>query len=340
MSEVNDVTDDRLAEIGVSRDEWDGLQPIEREALLIEEDESAHEEITDDAIAAAKQVVEEGETQKQEAAAAETPTEDEKRVEKQAEPREEREFVPMPAVPTQEEIDGKAAEFSKRQEQIAAAEKTIEDKLNDLESKLEEGDLTSIEFMRERRRLDKQILEITKASAVLEADRKIAQEALSQSNRNASSVMQQRYLYAQEAFYADDKNEALYSHASLGERARTLLLNQFVPALAQLPENANRSFNWLLREGDRRVRAFMIDDIAQAGVSSEPASQPVAARKAAPGRAPDLSKIPKTLGNLPVAAQNSVDTEFGHLDKLEGAAYLAALEKLSPAQREKYEAMQ
>lgn len=358
MADVDGITDDQLSGIGVSRAEWADLQPAEREALLIEEDASAHQELTDEDIAAAQKVADDGEpaqggqqAQGDDAGAAkgdepngDAAPQDQAAapVQAKAEPKEEREFVPMPSIPSQAEIDGQVAQFAKRKEQIDAQEQAIEKKLDAIEAQLEEGDLTSIEYARERRKLDKQIQEVNRAAAVLDADRRIAESQLNQANANAANVMQQRYAYAQEAFYADEKHEALYSHASLGQKARDLLIQQFVPALAQQPDNANRSFSWLLREGDKRVRAFMVDEIAQAGIAAQKAAgtpPPAADRKPVPGRAPDLSKIPNTLANAPVAATNEVGGEFGHLDKLDGMAYLAALEKLSPAQREKYEAM-
>jgi len=51
----------------------------------------------------------------------------------------------------------------------------------------------------------------------------------------------------------------------------------------------------------------------------------------------DLANNPKDLAGIPEADDNNDDDEFAWLDKLEGEAFEKALEKLTPAQLERYE---
>jgi len=52
----------------------------------------------------------------------------------------------------------------------------------------------------------------------------------------------------------------------------------------------------------------------------------------------DRSKIAADIGGLPAAEENEdVSDEFAYLDKLDGEAYQAAIDKLTPAQLQKYE---
>lgn len=71
----------------------------------------------------------------------------------------------------------------------------------------------------------------------------------------------------------------------------------------------------------------------------KPAAAPAAAPSPAPGkasRAPDLSGLPPSLSKVPVAADQSITSEFAHLDSLTGAALERAVARLTPEQLERY----
>jgi len=59
--------------------------------------------------------------------------------------------------------------------------------------------------------------------------------------------------------------------------------------------------------------------------------------KAAKKAKGDRSKIPPDIGGLPVSEENEDADEFAYLDKLEGEAYQAAIDKLTPEQLRRYE---
>lgn len=124
-------------------------------------------------------------------------------------------------------------------------------------------------------------------------------------------------------------------------------LHEWVTRLADKPENQDRDGRWFLEQAHKKV----LTEFDIAPVSAKPAAKPVekptetpvAAKKVAAktGRAPDLSNIPPTIGNLPAAAESDASDsgEFGHLDKLSGMAYETALARLSADQKARYEAM-
>lgn len=342
-----DVTEEQLSALKLSRAEWDNLEDYEREALLIEEDASAHTEFTDDDLAAAKKVAGEdaqggekpgaddggknpnetaGETQGEQSPA-KTPAADDDDVHST--------FVP--SVPQQAEIEAAQAEFVRRREAIEAARTAVETKLDELDAKADAGEITTVEYNRLRRPIDRDMADVVKKEATLEADMRLHEARFEDRRRLAVDAETQRYHMAQESFYEQPDNAALYQHEKIGEKARHLLVNVFIPALAKMPENGQRSFSWFLRNADRSVRAFLDDEIKAAGLAAAPAP---AGKKdeTPPVRKPDVSKVPVTLGSAPAADMTEAGDEFAHIDSLSGPAYVRALEKLTPEQRERYEA--
>uniref|UniRef100_UPI001C1F6A1D hypothetical protein n=1 Tax=Zoogloea sp. LCSB751 TaxID=1965277 RepID=UPI001C1F6A1D len=80
--------------------------------------------------------------------------------------------------------------------------------------------------------------------------------------------------------------------------------------------------SFFLEEADRQVRKRF---------NMPAGEQTPAAKEAAKPRQPDLSKVPKTLAQLPAAEMAETgDVEFAYLDKLEGIALEQALRKLTP----------
>lgn len=86
-----------------------------------------------------------------------------------------------------------------------------------------------------------------------------------------------------------------------------------------------KGYEWALNEADRQVRKRF-------NTGTEPANE-VKQQK----REPDLSKVPKTLAQLPAAEMAETgNEEFAHLDKLDGIALEQALRKLTPEQEARY----
>lgn len=106
-------------------------------------------------------------------------------------------------------------------------------------------------------------------------------------------------------------------------------LNAAVIDLAKDPKNANRTGAWVLAEADKQVRKEM--GIATQAETKQPTP------KDRP-RKPDLSVVPKTLANLPAAAddENTGGREFAYLDKLDWQQREAAIAKMTADQADRY----
>lgn len=118
--------------------------------------------------------------------------------------------------------------------------------------------------------------------------------------------------------------------------------DDWVKRLASKPEHADKPSRWFLEEAHRKVKL----EYGIADATPAKASKPEKTEKAEPAKpakpvkkAPDLTKIPKTLGGLPAAAEEAADGdsgEFAHLDGLTGMALERALAKLTPEQEARY----
>lgn len=119
--------------------------------------------------------------------------------------------------------------------------------------------------------------------------------------------------------------------------------DDWVKRLASNPKYADRDGRWYLEEAHRKVKLeFGIDDKAIAadkGAKSDKDAGKPANKDQTRKKAPDLTKIPKTLGNLPSASDDGDDEEsgeFAHLNKLEGMDLERALAKMSKEQADRY----
>lgn len=105
-------------------------------------------------------------------------------------------------------------------------------------------------------------------------------------------------------------------------------LDQFVRSLAAKPENADKPMDWFLAEGHKRVLA--LHDI-RAAAPTTPAAKTTASRT------PPVSAVPASLAQVPGSdGPGDVGGEFADLDSLEGLELEAAINRMTPAQREKY----
>ena len=108
-------------------------------------------------------------------------------------------------------------------------------------------------------------------------------------------------------------------------------LDQFVRSLAARTEHAEKSMEWFLAEGHRRVLALH-------GLSAPPAKAPGSAHlEALERRKPPLEAAPKTLATVPGGeGPGDVEGEFTDVLALEGYDYEQAIARMSPAQRERF----
>lgn len=122
-----------------------------------------------------------------------------------------------------------------------------------------------------------------------------------------------------------------------GEPARFEELKATMTALKGMSAWANRSFQATLNEAHRRV--MLVNGITAAAPAAAPAADPAAAPAPAPAsRRPPIDAAPKTLAQVPGGeGAGDMAGEFADIDRLDGDALEAAIERMSPAQRERYQ---
>jgi hypothetical protein len=174
-----------------------------------------------------------------------------------------------------------------------------DEKLAELESKLENGDLTLAEYNRERDAIQ---------AAKLQADFAATQN---------EAIAKQRWAWEVDAYL--DQNRALRDNPLLNAA-----LDKAVRTLADDKANEHRPMRWFLETAGAQVNELL--------GASKPAPT---GGKPAPAPAP-APRVPNTLAQAPAAAANTSDGEFATLDGLNGEELEAAVAKLTPAQREKW----
>lgn len=187
----------------------------------------------------------------------------------------------------------------------------LADQKKDLRSQLNNGDIDMDAYEDAKDAIVNQELQ-------LQAQNLKAQIAAEQGQQAAKD----RWDWEQERFFAD-KGNAIYK-----DKYTVAMLDAVVKDLAQAPANAQRPAAWFLSEADRLVR----DRI---GAARSDKIDPKELTKS--NRKPDLSRIPKSIGDLPSAElPETGEEEFGHLEKLSGLKLEAAIAKMSPAQQSRY----
>ena len=190
-------------------------------------------------------------------------------------------------------------DFDKRMADIKAAKAELREQLNNGDIDLDQYEAKKDEISDE------------------ETSLRIKQASAENAARQNAHIDAERWKWEQEQFFGDKRN-AIYQ-----DKIVMAALNAAVIDLANDPKNANQKGTFFLSEADKIVRERF-------GVASN-------AGKAQQNRKPDLSKIPKTLGDLPSAAIEDADGgEFSHLDRLTGMDLERAIAQLSPEQVQRY----
>ena len=199
---------------------------------------------------------------------------------------------------------------------IAAKLTDLDDRTKALMTKFKDGEIELPDFMEQKAELDNEKLQLSIS----------AKQAEWAQQQNTDS-REQRWKWEQERFFSQDK-AAIYKDEK--DPIALAALNATVKQLASDPANNRRPPGWFLEEADRRVRErFNLGGTAKQSAPADNQNKPA--------REPDLSKVPKTLANLPAAdiAETGSD-EFAYLDKLDGIALEQALRKLTPEQEARY----
>lgn len=196
---------------------------------------------------------------------------------------------------------------AERPEGLAEKIAALDEQAASLLQQFKDGDIEIADYLAQKDAVDKAKFELTLADA----------QAGWAEKQNADSNAQ-RWRWEQERFFAQEKADIYKDPMVLAA------LNASVKALGEAKENARKPAAFFLEEADRRVRKLF-------NLGAE-------LKEVKPGgRQPDLSRVPKTLAQLPAAEMAETgDVEFSYLDKLDGMDLEIALRKLTPEQEARY----
>lgn len=355
-----DPTDAQLAELDMTKEQWSALTKQEQEALLIDDSESGAMTLEQAAeLEAAQKALgeagEAGETAadgkpsgaaddagKAGAAAGEAAGDQSKAAgDQQASSAVQGEDADLQIAPpvlafTQEQVDAETARIAKARGEAEAKSSEIEKKLDGLDAQLDAGDITTVEYNKAKRVLDREMLDVARAQARADAEESGLRARVADAQAAYRAALANSWAQAQRDFFGEPENAILYGDKDKGAEAKQHFAQQ-AQLLASLPENKDRGMTWFLREADRRARGIMgaprpaqpNDPLLIKGKDGQPARKP---------RSADLSGVPPSLGTLPAASRDTPQGEFAEIDSLKGEAYLAALDRMTEEQRERYTA--
>ena len=199
---------------------------------------------------------------------------------------------------------------------------SINTQVEELVSKLDNGDIDLKEYTRESRKLQQQetelILQQREALNASSFNKRLDEADADTANKQWASTV--------DKFLRQDSNTLYTSNEQLNAA-----LDKTVKYLATTEPEADPSY--YLEESDRILRARYP---ALFGEVTKPADE---VEKTAETRKPNLKDIPKTLANLPSADMNETDgSEFSYLEKLAGFRLEQAIALISkdPAKEERY----
>jgi hypothetical protein len=167
--------------------------------------------------------------------------------------------------------------------------------------------------------------EVTTPQFIIENDKltraKIAADsAASSSVQDEASTWQAR----QDAFFNAPGNALIRDDARVWAAMQAQLESMYVD-----PKFKDYSDMQYLNEAGREVRKLF-------GLEVATAATPAAAAAAAPGSALSTVPLPKTLGDVPAAAENVDGGEFAFMDKLDGMDYETAVARMTPDQKARF----
>lgn len=203
----------------------------------------------------------------------------------------------------------------------ADAVEDYDKKIEDLTTAFEKGDIQLAQFNKER---DVLVRAQTKAE--------IAEESKKQN-------LEQRWDWEIDRFMDDAREQK--ELGNIDYRANKILqasLDAAVKDLASKEENANKSGRWYLTEAHKQVMANFGRTATEKTADEKAAETAAAEALKKAGRRPDLKAVPKTLGGLPAASPSETgsDSEFSHLEKLDGMSLERAIAKMTPEQQDRY----
>lgn len=189
---------------------------------------------------------------------------------------------------------------------------TLNKERGELMETYKNGDLDVEDMLEQRDAIDAKLRGLHDVKLKVE----IAEE---QNNQTA----EQRWKHEQDSFFGRE-NSKIYE-----DTVMFAALDQKVRELGN--EHPEKSGLWVLEEADKYIRSKFnltsVEDTGDKGGDKKPDGS----------RKPDLTSVPKTLGDIPAAETNTAgDNKFAHLDKLTGLEFENALAQLSEADQEQY----
>lgn len=207
------------------------------------------------------------------------------------------------------------ANYQENLAELARNEDALKQKFKDGEIEFDEFDEARAVIIEERSRLEK---------AAWKAE--ISQEM------NAQTAEQQ-WESTVNGYLNSVKTEIDY----LKDVEKAADFDQFVKVLAANPAHQDKSMEWFLQEGHRRVKVLHGIESAPVKDNKDTTTQKDDKAGKPNSRKPPLDAAPKNLSQVPGSdGPGDVQDEFSDIDRLEGEAFEAALAKLTPAQRERY----
>lgn len=333
-------------------DEKDNLSPEELAAIEGDDDSTSElEEVAN--LNEGEEGGEEGE-EEGEATEAKPPIEGAEGKEKAAEKTGDEETAADKDKPSAETTDKPDAESAAEETESAPADFTprlvaedvtkINDKLAELaqqkvalDEEFDNGDLKHSEYMAKRDALSTQ-----------ETDLRVQLKQSEFASKQNQSTGEQRWLWEQDRFFED--HEIYQVGSDSFDPLMHAALDAAVKGLASAKDDAGklvndgRSLKWYLEEGHRQVSSrFKLAEVEKPKDEKKVAEKDdkdakgKGGKETRAGKKPDLTGIPKTIGNLPAAEGNeAADSEFAAIDKLEGMEYEEALARMTPEQQERY----
>lgn len=146
------------------------------------------------------------------------------------------------------------------------------------------------------------------------------------SQEMTAQTQEQQWTHTVQRFMATTAKEGGIDYSKDPDKQADLDL--FVRTMANDAKNAEKSAEWFLSEGHKRVNALHGIGLVAAPASADSKS----------ARKPPLDAAPKTLAQVPGSdGPGDVDgNEFTDVDRLTGDAQEEAIRKMTPAQRERY----
>ena len=327
---------------GYTQEEWDDLSDDEKEGILDDLrlkaqglEEEPEEEIDEDLlkeIAGEKEVA--PEKKAEEKAPEKKPEAEEKPAEEKPPEEKPEEEKPPEEVPEEERLDDEdllgfkpfiAESEIKVEERITLEQQT---KLDDLEAKLDSGDMDRKEYDKGRDAVNREI----NRDMMAERDRVRA---------DVTWEKEQRFFFDNRPEYLGELAKDGKFHPTAKSRALYGALSEEIATISKDPKFISAPGMALLIAADKEVKEAL--GIVEKPKEKKEAAPPEKGAKEEAVKKEGAEKPPaeipevKTLADVPAAGSNTTEGAWAQLDKLRGEAYEEALERLTPKQRAAYE---